>query len=116
MDCSVTLIDINLYTQPAFQCIICLDNDITVGNPLKNGNDIFITTCECKYLVHSNCINEWSKVKGANQVCINCNGDATLKNTKTKLLSYVNCNSSSELVLIVSGIVAVIIITSIYIY
>ena len=114
MDYSVTLIDINLYTQPALQCIICLDNDMSVGNPLKNGNDIFVTTCECKYLVHSNCINEWSKVKGANQVCINCNGDATLKNTK--LLSYVNCNSSSELVLIVSGIVAVIIITSIYIY
>lgn len=100
-----SLIECNLQSLQATNCLICLDESETIDNNLKKGTDVFLTNCDCVYLVHTKCIDEWISVKGNEQVCINCNIDATLK---PKLVG-INSNNCSfiKIVFIVAGIVAI---------
>jgi hypothetical protein len=106
MDYNVTLIDDDLEKQDIIQCIICLDDYYTNDNRLNRGNEVFVSECDCNYLVHSKCIAEWINIKGSEQVCINCNSNALLKNIEVQL-DATAYSASIKTICIVIGIAQV---------
>lgn len=70
-------LDIHTVSYEEDQCIICYD---TNNEALCKGTDLFDSSCNCKYMVHKKCIQEWINMQNTTSCyCICCNSSATLK-------------------------------------
>jgi len=71
------------------QCLICYDGSNEA--PLLKGNDIYTSSCNCNYTVHSECIQRWSQQHNEDR-CICCNSRATIKLLQPEILVTNNTN------------------------
>lgn len=75
------------------QCLICYDGSNEA--PLLKGIEIYTSSCNCNYTVHSECIQRWSQQHNADR-CICCNSRATIKILQPEILVTNNTNTNTN--------------------